>query len=61
MQELASLGLPLLRRMVSCTERKVWETMKELDSTVTLEMMARLILSNTLLVLMVSGIDQLND
>merc|ERR1719348_388958 len=53
MQELASSGPPLPRRTAWCTGRRVWVTMRELDSTATSETMARLTLSNTLLVLMV--------
>merc|ERR1719244_713856 len=49
MPEPESLGLHLPRKMVLCTERKVVETTRGLDSTATLEMMAKLILSNTLL------------
>merc|ERR1712012_609077 len=49
MLELASLDQHLLRRMVWCTGRRVWGTMRGLDSTVTLEMMAKHTLCNTVL------------
>ena len=47
MPEPESLGLHLPRKMVLCIERKVAETTRGLVSTATLEMMAKLIPSNT--------------